>query len=190
MILGDLNTFPDKEVTRALNLKQVVKVPTRGKNTLDKIITNLQNFYEAPVSLPALGNSDPLSWLWEPSMKQIASEPTITQYSRRFPDSKIREFGRWITQQNWHEVLEAEGTDKKCDIFHNMMWDKIDEFFPLKKRRTHPNDKPWMNDKIKALIEDRQKAHGEGKNELRKQLANRIVHDIKQAKRDFHATQM
>ena len=117
MILGDLNTFPDKELTRALTFKQVVKVPTRGKNTLDKIITNVQKFYEPPVSLPALGNSDHLSVLWEPNMRQRAAEPSITQYSRRFPDSKIREFGRWITQQNWHEVLEAEGTDKKYDLF-------------------------------------------------------------------------
>ena len=190
MILGDLNTFPDKEVTRALNFKQVVKVPTRGKNILDKIITNVQKFYEPPVSLPALGNSDHLSVLWEPNTQPRTAEPTITQYSRRFPDSKIREFGRWITQQDWHEVLEAEGTDKKCDLFHDMIWDKIDELFPLKKRRTHPNDKPWMNDKIKALIDERQKAHREGNTELRKQLANKIAYDIKQAKRDFHATQM
>ena len=162
MILGDLNTFPHKEVTRPLSFKQVVNVPTRGKNTLDKIITNVHKFYEPPTSLPALGNSDHLSVLWEPNTHQRTTEPTITQYSRRYPDSKIREFGRWITQQDWHEVLEAESTDKKCDLFHDMIWNKIEEIFPLKKRRTHPNDKPWMNDKIKDLIGQRQKAHREG----------------------------
>ena len=111
-----------------------------------------------------MGNSDHLSVLWEPKTQQRASEPTITPYSRRFPDSKIQEFGRWITQQNWHEVQEAEGTYRKYDVFHDMIWDKIDYFFPLKKQRINPNDKPWMNDKIKALIQDRQKAHREGKN--------------------------
>ena len=171
VILGDLNTFPVGEVTRPLGLKQVVKIPTRGRNTLDKIMSNIHRAYKEPVSLPPLGNSDHLSVVWEPTNQQRASEPIITQYSRRFPDSGIREFGRWITQQNWQEVLEAEGTDNKCDIFYDMIWQKIDEIFPLKKRRTHPNDKPWMNNKIKGLIGERQKAHRLGNYDLRKQLA-------------------
>ena len=190
VILGDLNTFPVGEVTRPLGLKQVVKIPTRGKNTLDQILTNIHKAYKEPVSLPALGNSDHSSVLWEPTNQQRASEPIITQYSRRFPDSGIREFGRWITQQNWQEVLEAEGTDNKCDIFYDMIWKKIDDIFPLKKRRTHPNDKPWMNNKIKGLIGERQRAHRLGNDDLRKQLARKITYEIKQAKKDYHATQM
>ena len=190
MILGDYNTLPEKEIMRALNLKQVVKVPTRGKNILDKILTNIQRYYKAPVSLPALGNSDHSSVLWEPIEKQKECDPIKTQYSRRFPDSGIREFGSWITQQDWQEVLDAEGTDNKCDLFHDIIWKKIDAIFPLKKRRTHSNDKPWMNNKIKGLIADRQKAHSVGNNELRKQLARKIAFEIKQAKKDYHATQM
>ena len=190
VILGDLNTFPEKQITRPLNLKQVVKIPTRGKNTLDKIFTNIHKHFKEPVSLPALGRSDHSSVLWIPSQPQTANEPIKTQYSRRYPDSKIREFGRWITQQTWQEVLEAEGTDNKCDLFYDSIWEKIDDLFPLKKRRTHPNDKPWMNDRIKDLIGDRQKAHQEGNKELRKQLATRITHEIKQAKKEYHATQM
>ena len=189
-IMGDLNTYPIAEVTRTLNLKQVVKIPTRGKNTLDKILTNMNKLYMAPTSLPALGNSDHSSVLWEPSSHQSTKEPTIPQYSRRFPDSGIREFGRWITQQTWQEVLEAEGTDNKCDIFYDMVWEKIDEIFPLKKRRTHPRDKPWMTNKIKALIAERQKAHQLGNNERRKQLARTISHEINQAKKVYHTTQM
>ena len=189
VILGDFNTFPVEEVTSALNLKQVVKVPTRGKKTLDKILTNMQKLYKAPVSLPALGNSDHSSVLWEPNSQQ-AVEPTKTQYSRRFPDSRIREFGRWITQQSWQEVLDAEDTDTKCDLFHDEIWEKIDDIFPQKKRKTHPNDKPWMNNKIKGIISERQKAHRVGNIELRKQLARKITYEIKRAKRDYHATQM
>ena len=124
VILGDFNTFP-AEITAALNLKQVVKVPTRGKNTLDKILTNMHKLYKAPVSLPPLGNSDHSSVLWEPNSQQPAREPTKTQYSRRFPDSRIREFGTWITQQSWQEVLDAESTDAKCDLFHDNIWGKI-----------------------------------------------------------------
>ena len=89
-----------------------------------------------------------------------------------------------------HEVIDAVGTDNKCDIFYEIVWKKIDELFPLKKRRTHPNDKPWMNEKIKDLIGDRQKAHRAGNDQLRKKLAATISQEIKQAKCDYHATQM
>ena len=191
VILGDFNTFPVNQVTRPLSLKQVVKVPTRGKNTLDKILTNIHKLYKAPISLPALGNSDHSSVLWQPiHQQQQPNQTTKTQYSRRYPDSRIREFGAWITQQTWQEVLDAEGTDNKCDLFYEIIWEKINDCFPLKKRRTHPNDKPWMNTKIKGLIAERQKAHQGGNNELRKQLAKKITYEIKKAKRDYHATQM
>ena len=189
-IMGDLNQYPVAEVTKALSLKQVVKIPTRGKNTLDKILTNMHKLYMAPISLPALGNSDHSSVLWEPCTQQTTKEPSIPQYTRRFPDSGIREFGRWITHQNWQEVLEAEGTDNKCDIFYNMIWKKIEDIFPLKKRRTHPTDKPWMTNKVKALIAERQKAHKLGNDERRKQLARSITQEIKKAKREYHTSQM
>ena len=65
------------------------------------------------------------------------------------------------------EVLDAESTDAKCDLFHDNIWEKIDDIFPLKKRKTHPNDKPWMNNKIKGLISERQKAHHVGNIELK-----------------------
>ena len=45
MIMGDYNTLPEREIATALKLKQVVKIPTRGNNTLDKILTNMHKLY-------------------------------------------------------------------------------------------------------------------------------------------------
>ena len=190
MIMGDFNTLPEKEITTALKLKQVVNIPTRGNNTLDKILTNLHRLYKEPSSLPALGGSDHVSILWQPQGQQPSHKTTDTQYTRRFPDSAIREFGRWITQQDWHEVLNTRGTNEKCDLFYDMIWEKIDDIFPLKKRRTHPNDKPWMNSKIKQLIAERQRAHHSDNTELKRQKARKITAEIRKAKKDYHATQM
>ena len=133
MIMGDFNSLPVREFTTVLKLRQVVKIPTRGNNILDKILTNMHSLYKEPTSLPALGGSDHLSILWEPHGHQPASNTTNKQYTRRFPDSGVREFGRWITQQDWHEVLNTQGTNEKCDLFYEMIWEKIDEIFPLKK---------------------------------------------------------
>ena len=102
----------------------MVKIPTRGNNTLDKILTNMHKLYKEPSPLPALAGSDHLSILWEPQGQQPTNRATTTQYTRRFPDSGIREFGRWITQQNWQEVLNTQGTNEKCDLFYDMIWEK------------------------------------------------------------------
>ena len=189
IITGDYNTLPEKEIATALKLKQVVKIPTRGNNTLDKILTNMHKLYKEPSSLPALASSDHMSILWEPQGQQTTNR-TTARYARRFPDSGIREFGRWITQQDWQEVLNTQGTNEKCDLFYDMIWEKIDDIFPLKKRRTHPNDKPWMNSKIKQLITERQKAHHSDNTELKKQKSRRITAEIRKAKKEYHATQI
>ena len=39
-------------------MKQVVKQPTRGRNTLDLIFTNIAEFYEYPEALAPLSTSD------------------------------------------------------------------------------------------------------------------------------------
>jgi len=51
MLLGDFNTLNDKSL-RAYPLKQLVSEPTRGKATLDKIYTNIADWYEKPITIP------------------------------------------------------------------------------------------------------------------------------------------
>ena len=66
IICGDFNqakitTLQDRQ------LLNVVKFPTRDKNTLDLIITNISGLYETPQRLPPVGKSDHVSILWSPS---------------------------------------------------------------------------------------------------------------------------
>merc|ERR1712055_547014 len=53
---GDLNDLNTKEISDACKLKQVVKVPTRKKATLDLILTNKKNnLYKNPRTIPSNG---------------------------------------------------------------------------------------------------------------------------------------
>lgn len=99
LILGDLNPFPDREITSALNFKQVFS--KRGENTLDIITKNF--FYENPTSLPHLGNINHLSLPLVPKTNQVPTQLMGTELVRRFPDSKIREFGPRIANHDWGE---------------------------------------------------------------------------------------
>jgi len=57
ILSGDFNKLRDGAIL-AYPLKQVVRSPARGSAILDKIYTNLQDWYEQPVILPNIGRSD------------------------------------------------------------------------------------------------------------------------------------
>ena len=45
MLVGDFNHFKTTSIERQYDLKQIVKFPTRGSKVLDKILTNLSQYY-------------------------------------------------------------------------------------------------------------------------------------------------
>lgn len=45
-LLGDLNQPNDARQKIYFNLKQIVNFATRGPNTVDKILTNLKDYYD------------------------------------------------------------------------------------------------------------------------------------------------
>ncbi len=56
MLVGDFNTLKAGSIMRSYKLKQIVKKPTKGNNTLDKVFTNMANLYKEPLILPPLGS--------------------------------------------------------------------------------------------------------------------------------------
>ena len=189
MIMGDFNPestpFKASSLTKPCKLKQVVGVPTRGNSTLDYIFTNGAHWYKDPVSLPPLGRSDHNTVLWMPHAHQPTKQAPKTRFTRNFPDSRLREFGSWITHHDWDEVTSSTDVNAKVHAFQNTLRAKVDFSFPLQRVSQHATDKPWMSANIKELIKDRQKAHAEGNLGLRKTLAKRIIADIRQAKAKF-----
>ena len=71
---GDFNTLNDKSL-RAYPLKQLVSGPTRGKATLDKIYTNIADWYQKPIIIPNIASSDHCGVVLRPTrVKTIACD--------------------------------------------------------------------------------------------------------------------
>ena len=66
ILVGDFNQLPDQSI-RAYPLRQVVVSATRGKALLDKIFTNMYDWYSTPAKLPAVGSSDHAAVLMQAS---------------------------------------------------------------------------------------------------------------------------
>ena len=129
IICGDFN---QAKITNLQDrqLLSVVKFPTRDKNTLDLIITNISGLYETPQRLPPIGKSDHVSILWSPRARWAMTPPVTTAVERRaMPDSSIRRFGQWITTYDWQPVLDATDTQSKTDTFYDIIQQQLDNHF-------------------------------------------------------------
>ena len=60
------------------------------------------------------------------------------------PESRINEFGRWISLVDWTYLNEIESLDDMAKTFETKLLGKIDEIFPTKKLKLSNNSKPWF----------------------------------------------
>ena len=72
-VLGDLSKLNDTRLKSNFNLKQIVQFSTRGQNTLDKVLTNLEDYYAPPIKRSALGLSDHSSVEVQPKQRVSTS---------------------------------------------------------------------------------------------------------------------
>ncbi|XP_033111173.1 uncharacterized protein LOC117112210 [Anneissia japonica] len=191
IICGDFNEVRHKigRLCSATGLKQIVKQPTRGTNTLDLIVTNLVNYFEEPLVFAPFGFSDHATICWKPNPSFIGMKGSIvTKSFRPFSESNVNAFGKWITNKEWHEVTNANDVNLKLNIFERELNHAYEHFFPLRTIRVHSTDQPWITPKIKTIIKERQLAYhkyGQSSNIYRK-YRNIVKWEIKQAKIKYY----
>ena len=187
LLLGDFNDLKITDICESCSLKQVVNVPTRMNAILDLIMTNLDNqWYEDPITLPSISNSDHLCVLYFPKMYV---KPVVTKEKimiRVFKKSAMIEFGSWIVNYDWTPLFEINDADKKNAYFSTITWLMIDKFFPLKKIDISSSDKEWITPNIKNMIKERHKAHLAQNIDLRNHLEKKIRSEIRKAKLLFN----
>ena len=144
-----------------LKLKQIVGRPTRKLEILDVLLTNLFSFYNTPVIIPpvqpdVIGQGVPSDHSvplcvphTDPSNPPSRLYKTVT--SRPLPDSKIREFGQWITAEPWDEITVQDDPTMQVKVFENLITEKMDKYFPLKITKIGLGDPPFITSELKTL---------------------------------------
>ena len=135
LITGDFNRMNTFQLINGNDLSQIVDFPTRGKATLDLMLTsgNLRECYEKPYPLSPLGLSDHSCVIWKPKHHRVAKCEHKAQITRPLLESGMRTFGSWIQSLDWHQVLEATSTQKKADAFYEILDLGMNTCFPEKK---------------------------------------------------------
>ena len=172
LLAGDFNRLKIGPILNlSPDLKQVVCSVTRRNPdaTLDLIITNMHSFYHQPFTMEPLDNdveglgkpSDHLIVVMQPlsSANPVQSKKYKTVTFRPYPDSGIREMGKWIQSQSWNEVYSLQSAHDKAEKFESMLNEKINLYFPKKNIKVNENDKPWMNVELINLDRKRKREY-------------------------------
>ena len=67
----------------------------------------------------------------------------------------------------------TESVDKKAEVLHNMVLNKLDEFCPEINRKISDDDKPWFTEQLKRI--KRKKARLFRKNRSSKKYKQLVV---------------
>ncbi|XP_063852041.1 uncharacterized protein LOC135095187 isoform X1 [Scylla paramamosain] len=133
-----------------------------------------------------MGRSTHLSILWTPTGPTTSTpRPAITRTHRPMPESALREFGQWVTQHLWTEVLDVEDVHSKWHNYVATTTEAFHRYFPAKSVTVHTSDAPWMTPRIKRLMHQRTWSFHSCP-DLYGKLRNRVIREIKAAKASYY----
>ena len=137
--------------------------PTLGQNTLDKILTNLQEYYDSPVERPAFGLSDHSSVEVQSKQRLKTSQTKQTVISRDVRPSKRLAMRTYFYEVDVTAIIRAMTTcEEKVSMLQTIIKTGLEFFLPMKPKAVHPTEPPWINSTLKNLIRKRQVAVGRG----------------------------
>ena len=194
---GDRNSMPVAPLLAALpKFCQVVANNTHGEKILDVLVMSCPKLYAVPVVTPPVLPDNPRQAAPSDHRVPVARPlagvqvPVVNVYkvktSRPQPDSKVREFMRWIHEETW-DSLPADGSPTEVvKEYERMLHEQVEALFPEKKVRITRKDKAWITAELKAL--DRKKMmewRKKGKSDKYKNIQKEFSMKYKKASSDY-----
>ena len=110
------------------------------------------------LQLPKTGTSEHFAVLIKPKIVPPNQTPPMIIISKRdLRSSRVLEFGRWITQYDWSDVLSLIHVQEKYDLFNSTLTEAVNYCRHLQPTKCCSSDKPWITHKLKSLILNPQK---------------------------------
>ncbi|XP_042875153.1 uncharacterized protein LOC122255263 [Penaeus japonicus] len=181
VILGDCNDLDVNHLTTLLGLRCIVTTPTHRNSTIDLILTDAE-FYTNSETEPPIGLSHHLCVVSRPDVHTALPAYNVRTF-RPFLDSSTRQFGQWITREEWGDVLATRDADEAADAMERVLLERYEACFPERRQRTRTESKPWITARILRLAEARRRAYDRGHMSRWRELYHQVKREIKNAKR-------
>lgn len=186
IVLGDFNSLHDGPV-RDYPLKQMVTRATRGKKILDKIFTNVSEWYGEPVVIPAIALSDHRAIVLSPkALKAVGGSRRINVTKRSNSSNGRNLLASALVHHDWQPLYSFDNIDTKVDYFNESVKTLLDVHLPLYDTVCCVNDKPWVTAEFRRLIRSRQFAWSTGDRCSFNKLRNRVNRLAKVLRADYY----
>ena len=157
--MGDFNRLQTTRLKNNYNLKQIENFPTRGERSLDLVLTNLQDHYETPTQRPPLGLSDHMSIEVQPKARIKSNSSTTTIQSRDMRPSKRLAMRTYLEGMDLDTILNsADSCEDKTSLLEQIIKTGLDHVMPMRARKVHSTEPPWITSSLKNLLQRRQSA--------------------------------
>ena len=141
-------------------LKQTVKTATRGAVVLDKIYTNIADWYSQPVVIPKIATADHLSVLMWPcndgDHRRSVYRKSMETRSHDHNGKVL--LAHTLNSYNWDHLYKMSTCDEMTSCFYNSVTQMLDKFLPVQQTVVNKNDKPWVTQAFRRTIRRRQYA--------------------------------
>ena len=187
ILLGDLNQLNSSRLSPNFGLKQTVNFGTRGANTLDKVLTNLQHFYDSPQKRPGFGLSDHFSVEVKPKQRSNASRTKQKITSRDMRPTNRLAMRKYLEQVNVAEMIKtASPCVDKTSLLQLTIKTGLDAIMPERTKYVQTSGPRWINPSLKRLIAKRQAALHNGDTTNFRRLRNKVNRERKVCRANFY----
>ena len=187
ILLGDLNQLNTSRLPSNFGLKQTVNFGTRGANTLDKVLTNLQHFYDPPQKRPGFGLSDHFSVEVKPKQRSNASRTKQKITSRDMRPTNRLAMQTYLEQVNVAEMIKtASPCVDKTSLLQLTIKTGLDAIMPERTKYIQNSGPRWTNPSLKRLIAKRQAALHNGDTTNFRRLRNKVNRERKVCRANFY----
>jgi hypothetical protein len=115
IIAGDFNPtsngFRPAKLVRYSKLKQIIKNPTRGSNTLDLLFTDISTFFETPKIIAPIATSDHATILLDAKVHVTRKDAIRKVKVRPLKQSSLQGFEEYLKHYDWLPVLSENNVD-------------------------------------------------------------------------------
>ena len=119
-----------------INLKHLVKFPTRGNNILDIVLTNLSTFFDQPTKRAPFGLLDHMSIEINPIAGSKYRENTVVVKARDLRPSSRLAMRQYLEQVDMPGMLDrVKSCDEKTLLLETIVNTGMDYFLPLPSKK-------------------------------------------------------
>lgn len=132
------------------DLLEVQHRPTRGDRAIDRSLVNFGRAIEEASTLPPLeteeGRESDHKVAWAEAYFVSPPEKVVKYKYRAYTESGADSFLRDLNSQDWQRVYDADGTDKKTEVFQDIVDSLLVKNFKWKTTTRRESEAPWINE--------------------------------------------